>query len=389
MKTPVRVLGIVGALAVLWPGGCRDGRNAKGIDGDVPGALRRVDPYAVEGKVPFHMLRFDLCLEPDPGRKNKALGQRARWALSSLRKARCAALTVLLAKDRALVQIPAKLWFGRDLDLVVTGQADGVLVDRRQRVYWQGDLGRLFDVLEGTGHRPSEPGAIKFLDDKPVDPAEGQGGARRLEAVLQRKADCKRFVEISVTYGPKGSLPSDLSRLMLRAVSVITGMGLDEPCFVELARRVHGPVKEIVVRSRCEQWPSTRKAVVRRLKVAGPSQKILLPADRAAVPPVEAQKRHGMLSPGPMAFLDASRLAPLRGWSGKLGPVCPLLVSNKSNRSAIVFADGIPLGVLSASTTISFEGLPCGYHHLAATSFLGVLSWGPLDTYVAGAWTLR
>ncbi len=383
---------VLAATLFLWSSaglaglGCRRERLPDGRDG-ATALVHRVDPYAVQGNVTFHVVRWRICAEPVAGRTHEDLGRRALWTLSALRKTRCSVWTAMVAPDRVLLQIPADGWFRRSLDMVLTGADEAVLVDREAREYWQGGPGRLAAVLEGTGYRKPQEETIKFLDDKPA--AGGGRGARTLQAVAERRQVCHRVVEFSLTYRPNASLSPDQSHLLLRALTLVTGIELDQKNFVELAKRVPGLVTKLRVRSRCVSWPVDRKAMTWTAVIEGVPARMSLPANRAAVPPVEAQRRHGPLSPGPLAYVDPKRLDLLRSWTGKLGPICPLLVSNKSDRSAVIFADGFPLGILSASTTISFEGLACGYHRLAAASPLGVISWGPVDTYVAGAWTLH
>ena len=375
-------------LGANWVASCGGRSGPDRADDAATSHFSRVDPYAVKGAVAFHVVHWRICAEPVAGRPNEALGRRAVWALSKLRKARCALWTALVAPDRVLVQIPVQSWFRKSLDLILTGADDGVLVDRDGREYWQGQAEELASVLDGTGYFAPSEAAIKFLDDKPLA-SSGRRGLRKLEAVAERRDDCHRLVEMSIVYRPDASLRPDLSRLLLRGLSLVTGMGLDRKDFDELSKRIKGLVTEVRVRSRCASWPAWRKAVARIVTIEGSVETMSLPANRAAVPPLEAARRHGPLSPGPLAYFEPKRFEPLRSWTGKPGPTCPLLVSNKSHRSAVIFADGIPLGILSASTTMSFEGLACGYHRLTATSPIGTKSWGPLDTYVAGAWTLH
>lgn len=86
-----------------------------------------------------------------------------------------------------------------------------------------------------------------------------------------------------------------------------------------------------------------------------------------------------------MQLVRASDLSALRSTKHR----GPLKIRNHSGFAAYIFVDGVPLGWVSPGHNHSFSGVPAGYWRIYGVSPSGVRSWGPHDTYVPGALTLR
>jgi hypothetical protein len=86
-----------------------------------------------------------------------------------------------------------------------------------------------------------------------------------------------------------------------------------------------------------------------------------------------------------MQLVKSSDLTALRSTKHKGS----LEIRNHSGFAAYIFADGVPLGWVSPGREHSFSGLPTGYWRIYGVSPSGVRSWGPHDTFIPGALTLR
>jgi hypothetical protein len=114
---------------------------------------------------------------------------------------------------------------------------------------------------------------------------------------------------------------------------------------------------------------------------------VRIPADRMA------EKRQGFqrlqVLPPPassgMQLVAATQLAELRSGAAK----GPLLLRNRSDLHGMIFVDGVLVAWVGRGKELALKGLAPGYYRVYAVSPTGVRYWGPRDTYVPGALTLR
>ncbi len=281
---------------------------------------------------------------------------------------------------------PADSVHGRALDVLAPPEGPWAVVDRSARLYWAREPRRLFGLLEGVPWPESGPWNIRFLDDKPDLKWQKGVPTRRLDAVLEEREarGCQRLVGLSVWHAA-GEAPSEA---LLRGVLGLGGLVVRREILGALASRV-GEVLGIRVAWRCQAWPAGRRAVAISARRTLAPRAMSGPPGRLGLPPVEAAFRTGPLEGRPIVLVERKAWGALVGWSGRSeAGFCPLTLRNRSQRWAVVFLDGVPVASLPSGTSTTVTGIPCGYHRLAATTPLGSWSWGPVDTYVAGLWTL-
>ena len=353
------------------------------------------------GKTAFTQTRLQLCLEIPGGWQNRGLSAKGKTALSRLSRNRCLPITVLVGDSLSLLQFPPGLWPGRNLDLILASDSNALLLDRSGKQYWTGSAANMLDIMEGALHIERGTPTIKFLDAKKV-PANGPGArpTRRLDFVVERDLVgpssswfCHRLVSIQLWSEQSLKLPATLRRNMVSAGLMALGVTLPAEIIEKIRVRTSLPIRWKAT-SQCTNWPSGRKPVARTLTLipspsGTPTWSVMLPGSRVAIPPPEARLRTGPMEAGPFRFVTTAQLGRLQGWSGRgERRTAPLVLQNRGPTAVEVLMDDFRLGVLPAGATYSFTGIPIGYHHLAATSPMGTLSWGPLDTYIPGMWTI-
>jgi hypothetical protein len=331
------------------------------------------------------------------------------------------------------VQLPPELAQGRSLELILRkGRKPQALVDRSERRFWWSQPAYLLDVLEGTSKTDRTEVNTRFLDAKEVSRRAGRARkarkARKAEQALPRRSggDVKlgsvgkgepptvrldmvsehtrgqpsepsasrvRF-DYTVYHRKVDSLPSESARMLVNLGLMVLGHENGWSSIEHLRSKVDAPVRWRMSFS-CRSWAKRRRPVVREVSLAArPDGRLAsvvhLPANRAALPPPEAQRRFGPVPGISRQEIPAKLLSPVRPPLGL--PTEPrrgkLQVRNQSQRAAVIYVDSIRLGTVAPGLTFDFTGLPAGYYRVTGVTAWSLRSWGPRDLYVPGVWTL-
>lgn len=400
MPRPAAAILFLQAVVALLPlAGCQRGeRDNQGR----PQSRPSVSIKTPVGKTAFTQARLQVCLEPAGGWQNRGLTKKMKALLGRLSRNRCLPVTVLTNESLILLQFAPGLWPGRTLELLLASDARALLLDRSGKQYWAGSWDEMLNVMEGSLHIDRATATIRFLDAKKVT-ANGPGArtTRRLDFVVERDLTgpshswfCHRLTSVQLWSEQTPKLATNLQRNLVTAGLMALGLALPKEIIEEIRVRTSLPIRWQAT-SRCTNWPTDRKPVARTLTlVPGPSGtttwSVMLPGSRVAIPPPEAHLRTGPMEAGPFRFVTTTQLGRLRGWSGRSERrTAPLVLQNRGPTAVEVLLDGFRIGVLPTGATYSFTGIPIGYHHLTATSPMGTLSWGPLDAYIPGMWTIN
>ncbi len=401
-----RFLFLCVSCTILWMSGCQE---KKTTDESKPYSYRNETGLPLDSEfgtskdVEFLETSLRVCTRTSADPAFEKLPDTAREAATRLQNSSCRIINIFFTNDRALFVIPPALGQGRTLELVMNKDpGPAALVDRGEKRFWWGEPAKLLDVLEGTPHRFRTRAWARFLDtkedpdfvwnDKPTD---------RLDAVIEYGVKNPgrlppHDVRIDLVIWSTVESPEDESLKQLLLYSSLMSLGGNHgwEAIKEVCAKTGFPLRwKTTVRPR--HWPEDRKSVTFIYEIMEQqngrlTKTTILPANRAALPPAEFQRRFGPIGSPDRQEIPEKLLKPLRAPTGipdepRTGEFA---VVNKTDRSAAILLDGYRVGIVSPGGQQVFKGFPAGYYRASAHSPWATTSFGPVDTYIPGKWTL-